>query len=131
MKQFEYKVVMIPMEMNIRSLEVYGKQIEAKLNQLGNEGWEFVQRTDCLFTLKREKKVDAQNAEMKISNQKQDFPAWRNIKGEITKVSLYTTKESIDKLNEVVDRIEAEYGCKRCYAIAYVLEEAAKLIGRL
>lgn len=54
------------------------------------------------------------------------FPEWRKVHGVPTKVSLYTTKESIDKLNEVVDRIEEEYGCKRAYAIAFVLEEAAK-----
>ena len=33
------------------------------------------------------------------------------------------------KLNEAVDYVEAEYGCKRAYAIAFVLEEGIKRLG--
>lgn len=59
----------------------------------------------------------------------QGFPAWHRVKGESTKATLYTTKEAIDTLNAAVDYVEAEYGCKRCYAIAFVLEEGIKRLG--
>ena len=90
--------------------------------------------------LKRIQKAEAENAELRASLEQlqkqiqnappeQGFPAWHKVKGESTKASFYTTKEAIEKLNAAVDYVEAEYGCKRCYAIAFVLEEGIKRLG--
>ena len=90
--------------------------------------------------LKRIQKAEAENAELRATMEQlqkqiqtatpeQGFPAWHKVKGESTKASFYTTKEAIEKLNAAVDYVEAEYGCKRCYAIAFVLEEGIKRLG--
>ena len=56
MKKFEYKVIAIPTIIPIgnKGYEKAANEFETKLNQLGAEGWEFVQRTDGLFFFKRE-----------------------------------------------------------------------------
>jgi hypothetical protein len=90
--------------------------------------------------LKRIHAAEAENAELRATMEQlqkqiqtvppeQGFPAWHRVKGESTKATLYTTKEAIDTLNAAVDYVEAEYGCKRCYAIAFVLEEGIKRLG--
>ena len=90
--------------------------------------------------LKRIRAAEAENAELRATLEQlqkqiqtappeQGFPAWHKVKGESTKASFYTTKEAIEKLNAAVDYVEAEYGCKRCYAIAFVLEEGIKRLG--
>lgn len=91
--------------------------------------------------LKRIQAAEAKSAELQATieqlqkqlqapkNQEQDFPAWRKVHGTSTKATFYTTQEAIAKLNAAVDYVEAEYGCKRCYAIAFVLEEGIKRLG--
>ena len=86
--------------------------------------------------MKRIQAAESENAElraalaqMQTAPTEQGFPAWHKIQGEATKATLYTTKEAIAKLNAAVDFVEAEYGCKRCYAIAFVLEEGIKRLG--
>lgn len=90
--------------------------------------------------LKRIQKAEAEAAELRATLEQlqtqiqttppeQGFPTWHRVKGESTKATLYTTKEAIDTLNAAVDYVEAEYGCKRCYAIAFVLEEGIKRLG--
>lgn len=56
MKQFEYKVIVIPTTAYITTKQYQraAKTIEETLNSLGAEGWELVQRVDGLYFLKRE-----------------------------------------------------------------------------
>lgn len=56
MKQFEYKVIVIPTTAYIttKQYQRVAKTIEETLNSLGAEGWELVQRVDGLYFLKRE-----------------------------------------------------------------------------
>lgn len=91
--------------------------------------------------LKRIQAAEAEAAELRatveqlqkqlqtIHTHEQGFPAWHKVNGTSTKATFYTTQEAIAKLNEAVDYVEAEYGCKRAYAIAFVLEEGIKRLG--
>lgn len=56
MKKFEYKVTTIATTIPIttKGYEKIAQEFETKLNKLGAEGWEFVQRIDSLFFFKRE-----------------------------------------------------------------------------
>ena len=56
MKKFEYKVIAIPtsMPLGTKGYEKIAAEFETELNKLGAEGWEFIQRIDGLFFLKRE-----------------------------------------------------------------------------
>mgnify|MGYP001025538081 FL=1 len=56
MKKYEYKVTTIATTMSItaKGYEKVAQEFETKLNELGTEGWEFVQRIDSLFFFKRE-----------------------------------------------------------------------------
>ena len=56
MRQYEYKVITIATAMPIttKGYEKITHEFETKLNELGAEGWEFVQRIDSLFFFKRE-----------------------------------------------------------------------------
>lgn len=56
MKKYEYKVITIPtgFAMNSRQYETIALEFEARLNELGAEGWELVQRIDGFFFFKRE-----------------------------------------------------------------------------
>ena len=56
MKRFEYKVVTIPtaFAVSTRQYEETAREFEARLNALGAEGWELVNRADGFFFLKRE-----------------------------------------------------------------------------
>ena len=56
MRKFEYKVTTIATTIPIttKGYEKITHEFETKLNELGAEGWEFVQRIDSLFFFKRE-----------------------------------------------------------------------------
>ena len=56
MKKYEYKVTTMPttLPMTTKEYEKVTREFEAKLNELGAEGWEFVQRVNSLFFFKRE-----------------------------------------------------------------------------
>lgn len=56
MKKFEYKVLTIAVNFAITThqYESMVKEIEDQLNELGKEGWEFVQKKDAMFFFKRE-----------------------------------------------------------------------------
>ena len=56
MKKYEYKVLpgAASLAMNGRQYEKMAQEWEARLNELGGEGWELVQRQDGMFFLKRE-----------------------------------------------------------------------------
>lgn len=56
MKKYEYKVVVSAAigAMTIKQYEKSAQELEMKLNELGKEGWEFVQRMDGFLFLKRE-----------------------------------------------------------------------------
>ena len=56
MKKYEYKVTTMPttLPMTAKEYEKVTREFEAKLNELGAEGWEFVQRVNSLFFFKRE-----------------------------------------------------------------------------
>lgn len=56
MKQFEYKVIVIPTTayFTTKQYQRVAKTIEETLNSLGAEGWELVQRDDGFYFLKRE-----------------------------------------------------------------------------
>ena len=56
MKKYEYKVLPIPtiMPVTTKQYESVAKELETRLNALGAEGWELIQR-DTFFYLKRER----------------------------------------------------------------------------
>lgn len=56
MRKYEYKVTTIATTLPItaKGYEKVIQEFETKLNELGAEGWEFVQRVDSLFFFKRE-----------------------------------------------------------------------------
>jgi len=56
MKKFEYKVVTIRTSLPIttKHYEKAAQEFEARLNNLGADGWELVQCIDGLFFFKRE-----------------------------------------------------------------------------
>jgi len=56
MKKFEYRVVVIPVNMALTTNGYYkiAAEMEEKMNELGAEGWEFVQKNDGLYYFKRE-----------------------------------------------------------------------------
>ena len=51
------------------------------------------------------------------------------MRGTPSKVTIYTTKEAFELYNKAVQWVADEYGCKKCYASAFVLEEALKRVG--
>lgn len=55
MKKYEYKVISIATSMTIttKQYEKTAQEFEAKLNELGAEGWELVDRMDGFFFFKR------------------------------------------------------------------------------
>ena len=55
MKEYEYKVITIAtsMTMTTKQYEKTAQEFEAKLNELGVEGWELVSRMDGFFFFKR------------------------------------------------------------------------------
>lgn len=55
MKKYEYKVITIAttMAMTTKQYEKTAQEYETKLNELGAEGWELVQRMDSFFFFKR------------------------------------------------------------------------------
>lgn len=56
MKKFEYKVISIPTSIPLGSkgYEKIATEFETRLNELGAEGWELIQRADGFFFFKRE-----------------------------------------------------------------------------
>lgn len=56
MKKYEYKVITIPINLaiNTRQYEKIAQEFETKLNELGANGWELIQRMDGFFFFKRE-----------------------------------------------------------------------------
>lgn len=56
MKQFEYKVIVIPtsIPLGAKGYEKAAVEFENTLNDLGAKGWELVQRADGFFFFKRE-----------------------------------------------------------------------------
>jgi hypothetical protein len=56
MKKYEYKVTLLTPTIPItaKGYEKITQELETKLNELGVDGWEFVQRVDSLFFFKRE-----------------------------------------------------------------------------
>lgn len=56
MKTFEYKVISIPTRAPVgtKGYEKVAEEFETRLNKLGAEGWELVQRIDGFFFFKRE-----------------------------------------------------------------------------
>ena len=88
--------------------------------------------------MQKENSADAElqqeNARLKaeletLKGANQGLPQWHKITGTPAKGTIYSTKEAIDLYNRAVDWVEAEYCCKRCYASAFVLEEAIKRMG--
>lgn len=57
MKQYEYKVAVIATRapLTTKGYEGAAREFEAQLNELGDQGWELVQRMDGFFFFKREK----------------------------------------------------------------------------
>lgn len=56
MKKFEYKVIVIAttLALTTRQVDASVLEVEQKLNELGAEGWEFVQQEGSMFFFKRE-----------------------------------------------------------------------------
>jgi len=56
MKKYEYKVITIAttLPVSTKRYEKIAQDFERKLNELGVEGWELVQRMDGFFFFKRE-----------------------------------------------------------------------------
>lgn len=56
MKRFEYKVVSkrMPAVLPEKKYAELAQSVEQKLNQLGNDGWEFVQWKNDMLIFKRE-----------------------------------------------------------------------------
>ena len=57
MKQFEYKVAVIAthVPLTTKGYEGVAQEFETRLNALGDQGWELVQRADGFFFFRREK----------------------------------------------------------------------------
>lgn len=57
MKKYEYKVIAIPtnLAMSTKQFEKIAQEFETKLNELGANGWELIQRMDGFFFFKRER----------------------------------------------------------------------------
>jgi len=55
MKKFEYKVVVIPVNVTLTAKQHYktADEIENVMNELGKEGWELVQKADSMYYFKR------------------------------------------------------------------------------
>lgn len=56
MKKFEYKVISIltSIPLGSKGYEKIATEFETRLNELGAEGWELIQRADGFFFFKRE-----------------------------------------------------------------------------
>lgn len=57
MKKWEYKVMAVATNviLTTKQYEKAAEELEAQMNELGQEGWELVQRMDGFFFFKREK----------------------------------------------------------------------------
>lgn len=56
MKKYEYKIISkpTPAAMTIKKYDEMAEETEKELNQLGTDGWEFVQWKNSMMILKRE-----------------------------------------------------------------------------
>lgn len=55
MQKYEYKIITkgIPVALNEKSMQKMFEEIEKEMNQLGAEGWEFVQWKSSMLIFKR------------------------------------------------------------------------------
>lgn len=55
MKKYQYKVIIkaMPAAANEKKLQEIAAQTESELNQLGQEGWQFIQWKNSMMILKR------------------------------------------------------------------------------